>query len=201
MKTPRLTVTTFGFLVLATVCLTTQPVTMAHGAGTREEKDRATESAQAPSQTAKPCEARAENRQFEFWVGEWDVKQTKAEAGPSVGASRIESHANGCIILEDWESQGFTGKSWNFFDVGSGKWRQIWLDVTGRKAEFSGEYKDGAMRLDGETITAKGQRIKSRMTFFNLGPNKVRQFAERSVDDGKTWTTTVDLIYLRKNAA
>ena len=39
------------------------------------------------------------------------------------------------------------------------------------------------------------------MTFFNLGAKRVRQFAERSTDDGKTWTITVDLIYLRKDAA
>jgi hypothetical protein len=36
------------------------------------------------------------------------------------------------------------------------------------------------------------------MAFFNLGPDKVRQVAERSTDDGRTWTTTVDYLYLRK---
>jgi hypothetical protein len=150
---------------------------------------------QAP---AKPCQTRPENREFDFWVGEWDVKPTSAENGPSVGSSKIESMADNCIILENWESTGFSGKSWSFYDLGTHKWRQIWLDVTGRRAEFSGEYKDGAMKFDGETITGKGQWIKSHMTFFNLGPNKVRQFAERSTDDGKTWTTVVDFIYLRK---
>lgn len=145
-----------------------------------------------------PCENQPHYRQLDFWVGEWDVKQPQAENGQSVGASKIEKLAGGCVILENWESPGFTGKSWNFYDVGLGKWRQIWIDITGRKAEFIGEYKDDAMRLEGETITAKGQRIKSRMNFFNLGSNKVRQFAERSMDGGQTWTTTVDFIYLRK---
>lgn len=147
---------------------------------------------------AGPCRARAENLQFAFWVGEWDVKPTGAENGPSIGASKIESLADNCIILENWESSGFTGKSWNFYDLGSHQWRQIWIDISGRRAEFSGEYKDSAMRFAGEVITGKGVKIKSRMTFFNLGPNKVRQFAERSTDDGKTWTTTVDYTYLRK---
>jgi hypothetical protein len=150
------------------------------------------------AQASGPCKTRAENRQFDFWVGEWDVKQTGAESGPTLGSSKIESFADNCIILENWESRGFSGKSWNFYDLGTNKWRQIWLDVTGRKAEFSGEYKDNAMRLDGETINTKGIRVKSHMTFFNLGPDKVRQFAERSTDEGKTWTTTVDLTYIRK---
>jgi len=149
-------------------------------------------------QQAGPCRTRPENLQFEFWVGQWDVKQTGAESGASVGASKIESHADNCIILENWESPGFNGKSWNFYDLGTHKWRQIWLDVTGRRAEFSGEYKDSAMRFEGEAITGKGIKVKSRMTFFNLGPDKVRQFAERSTDDGKTWTTSVDYTYFRK---
>ncbi len=199
MRKLALAGTAYGLLVLAAVCWTTQPASATHLEGPSERSGKVGPAAQTLSQTPGPCKVRTENRQFEFWVGEWDVKRAAAEAGPSVGVSRIESLAGGCVVLENWESQGFTGKSWNFFDVGSGKWRQIWLDVTGRKAEFSGEYKDGAMRLEGETITANGKKAKSRMTFFNLGPNKVRQFAERSIDDGKTWTTTVDLIYLRKH--
>lgn len=150
---------------------------------------------------ARPCENQPQYKQFDFWVGEWDVKQTGSETGPSAGASRIEKVSGGCAILENWESPGFTGKSWNFYDVAAGNWRQIWVDVSGRKAEFAGEYRDGAMRFEGEAITASGQRIKSRMTFFNLDSNKLRQFAERSTDGGKTWTVTVDFTYLRKKTA
>jgi hypothetical protein len=150
---------------------------------------------QAP---ATPCKSTAELRQFDFWLGEWEVKSAQAENGPTVGRSRIESMVDGCVVLENWESQGFAGKSWNFYDRSVQKWRQIWVDVTGRRVEFSGSYQDNAMSFDGEVVLANGRRFKSRMKFFNLGPNKVRQFAERSTDDGKTWTTTVDLIYLRK---
>lgn len=45
----------------------------------------------------------------------------------------------------------------------------------------NGEYKDGAMRFT--TTTAQGQ--PGKLTFFNLGPNKVRQFYEVSADEGK----------------
>ncbi len=145
-----------------------------------------------------PCRSRPELQQFDFWIGEWDVKQTGAEDGPSVGSSRIESLVNSCVILENWESAGFTGKSWNFFDRGTGKWRQIWIDVSGRKAEFSGEFKEKAMRFEGEATLANGNKVKNRMTFFVLGADKVRQLAERTNDGGVTWVTTVDLTYLRK---
>ena len=43
-----------------------------------------------------------------------------------------------------------------------------------------------------------GKPAKSRMTFFNLGENDVRQLVEQSTDDGKTWTAQIDLHYSRK---
>ena len=132
---------------------------------------------------------------LDFWVGEWDVKAHGDEKGDSVGSSQIEKVAGGCAILERW---GAEGMSWNFFDVGLGKWRQIWIDAGGRKSEMAGSYRDGAMRLEGEVVLADGRKWINRMTFFDLGPNRVRQVAERSTDGGVTWTTTVDLVYLRR---
>jgi hypothetical protein len=37
-----------------------------------------------------------------------------------------------------------------------------------------------------------------RMTFHNLGKDKVRQHGENSNDGGKTWQTSYDLEYRRK---
>jgi len=147
---------------------------------------------------AGPCESQPIYKQFDFWVGEWDVKQTQAEKGALVGDSRIEKLTGGCAILENWESPGFSGKSWNFYDVGLGKWRQIWIDATGRKAEFSGEYHEDAMRLDGGAVLADGRKIKSRMIVYNLSPDRARQYSERSTDGGKTWSVAYDFIYIRK---
>jgi hypothetical protein len=37
-----------------------------------------------------------------------------------------------------------------------------------------------------------------RLTFFNLGKDKVRQYGEISKDDNKSWTPEYDLEYRRK---
>jgi hypothetical protein len=37
----------------------------------------------------------------------------------------------------------------------------------------------------------------TRLTFFNLDKNNVRQLFEVTSDAGKTWTTTTDLLYHR----
>src|SRR5436305_12005836 len=46
-----------------------------------------------------PCMYSAEARQFDFWIGEWDVFNPQ---GRKDGTSVIQRFANGCGILENW---------------------------------------------------------------------------------------------------
>jgi hypothetical protein len=150
---------------------------------------------------AYPCLGSAQSREFDFWVGEWDayVRGTKNLAGHS----KIEIASGGCMILENWTSVGapFNGKSINFVDPVSGKWKQIWVGSGGgpNASEFlNGEYRDGAMRFEFDTKTPQGATQKVHFYFFNEGPDQVRQLHETSNDDGKTWTVTYDFTYKRK---
>ncbi len=149
-----------------------------------------------------PCMGSAQAREFDFWIGEWDafVRGTTNLAGQS----KIERASGGCMILENWTSVGsspFNGKSMNFVDPVSGKWKQIWVGSgqTPNATEFiNGEYSDGAMRFDFETTTPKGTKQLVHFHFYNQGADQVRQFHETSDDGGKTWITTYDFIYVRK---
>ncbi|HMV47293.1 MAG TPA: FG-GAP-like repeat-containing protein [Blastocatellia bacterium] len=144
---------------------------------------------------AAPCADQPQYKQFDFWVGEWDVTVQDRK----VADSSIQRTVGSCVIYENYEQAGgFQGKSFNFYDANLGKWRQTWVDATGTAADFSGEYKDGAMRYEGESHRANGTKLKQRMTVYNLGPNRVRQYGERSTDEGKTWAVTYDFLYIRK---
>lgn len=147
-----------------------------------------------------PCMNRAESRQFDFWVGEWDAYNPQGAKG---GTSVIERIANGCGILENWTnaSGGGSGKSINFYDPQAGKWFQYWIGADGNPHRFSGEYRDGALRLAGEPYVKDGKRFITRLTFFNLDPNTVRQLSERSDDDGKSWSVVYDFKYVRRTQA
>jgi len=143
-----------------------------------------------------PCTSQPEYKQFDFWVGEWVV----TSEGQQVATSSIQRVVNGCIIFENYaQADGFTGKSFNFFDATLKKWRQTWVDGTARVSEFAGVYKDGAMRFEGESHLQDGTRILRRMTLFNLNPDRVRQLSQASTDGGKTWRVTYDFIYTRHN--
>ena len=148
-----------------------------------------------------PCMADSNARKFDFWVGEWDVHPNGTNT--IVGKSKIEIASGGCMILENWASlaNAYSGKSMNFYSPQTGKWEQYWIGSEGspqRPNHFiNGEYKDGAMRFDFSGKDQNGDFI-GRFVFYNLGPDKVRQFSEQTYDGGKTWNTNYDFIYVRK---
>jgi tetratricopeptide (TPR) repeat protein len=146
-----------------------------------------------------PCMYNAEARQFDFWVGEWDVFNPQ---GRQDGASLIQRFANGCGILENWTGAiGGGGKSINFYDPQAGKWFQYWIGADGNPQRYAGVYKDGAIRYEGEPSAQNGRKVIKRLTFFNVDSNTVRQLAEQSDDGGKTWTVGYDYKYVRRNQA
>jgi hypothetical protein len=138
----------------------------------------------------------AEARQFDFWIGEWDVFNPQ---GRHDGTSVVQSVSGGCGILENWtDSFGDTGKSINFYDTEAKKWFQYWIGQNGGPLRYSGEYRDRAIRYEGEVTGKNGNKVPARLTFFNIDANTVRQLAENSLDGGKTWTTLYDYKYVRK---
>ncbi|MBS1918675.1 MAG: tetratricopeptide repeat protein [Bacteroidetes bacterium] len=148
-----------------------------------------------------PCMADTNSRKFDFWVGEWDVYPNGANA--IVGHSKIDIACGGCMILENWTSltNAYNGKSFNFYSPETGKWEQYWIGSKGNPQRpnhfINGEYRDSAMRFVFSGKDQKGDFI-GQFIFYNLGPGKVRQFNEQSYDNGKSWTTNYDLIYVRK---
>lgn len=150
----------------------------------------------------KPCSL-PEYRQFDFWIGEWEAFGIK---GNKAGDSKISLMLDSCTILEEWTGTSvqnglrFAGKSYNMYNAPKKRWQQYWVDNTGNITEyFIGRYETGKMIL--ETANEKvndSTWLIQKMTFYNLGPDKVRQHGESSGDGGKTWKTDFDLEYRRK---
>ena len=148
----------------------------------------------ALAQSKPTCDTPAHHA-FDFWLGDWDVKNAK---GDTAGSSHIERILDGCVIFENWTSPGYAGKSFNTFDPKTQKWTQYWVDTAGTPAEMVGQFEGKNLVYSRDMIRRDGKPAKSRMTFFNLGENDVRQLVEQSTDDGETWTAQIDLHYSRK---
>ncbi len=152
----------------------------------------------AMNENARPCEANLGYREFDFWIGEWDVESsgTKSE-------SSIQKLLEGCVILENWygggrqAGPGTTGKSMNIYTPSTKKWKQVWVSDTGTVSEFEGELRNGAMHY-ARTFQQASATVLARMTFTPQANGTVRQLIEQSTDEGKTWVTQFDGIYTRK---
>jgi hypothetical protein len=143
-----------------------------------------------------PCAKDPLNRQFDFWVGDWEVFDTR---GNRTGSSHVERSLDGCLIIENWEARlGGTGKSFNTYNPGTHKWQQYWVASAGTVTFYEGEFKDGSMRFVGTNNARSAPPSPVRLTFTALDGGRVRQFGEVSSDNGATWNVGYDFVYVPK---
>ncbi len=151
--------------------------------------------AQSAEEGDEPCSA-PEYRQFDFWVGKWDVYPTGTDN--LVSHSLIERVYGGCGVRENWmPHSGEGGGSLNIYVPREKAWRQTWIDSRGARVDFSGGWRSGAMVLKGlwADILGPGKDALVRMTYTKAEDGSVRQLGEVSEDSGKTWAPSFDFTY------
>ena len=157
----------------------------------------------APPATPPQPDCTAEvHRQFDFWVGEWDVVPTGAalKPGQKPSSNVIQRAHAGCVLVENWTAAtGGTGMSVNIYDRSRGQWHQTWVDSSGGVHDYWGNLVGNAMVFHGSmpVPTSPELRLHVRLTFSRLGPDRVRQLSERLNADG-TWSVNYDLTYTRR---
>jgi hypothetical protein len=148
-----------------------------------------------------PCEA-PQQKQFDFWVGEWDLTwpgEKPAETGH--GSNSIKRIMDGCVVQENFsggDSMHLRGTSISTFDANSGRWKQTWVDNEGGYLDFTGEFKNEQMILQREAVR-NGTKILQRMVWKNITPNELDWSWEASRDGGKTWQVNWPIHYKRKS--
>lgn len=142
-----------------------------------------------------------ESRQFDFWLGEWDVSPTGVSSGATVAESSITLTDQGCVIIEEWRPFGDGhGHSINMYDTSDQKWHQTWADASGRRTEYAGTLdSSGVLRLDNLGPPLPGQTPgRRRMNFQRIDENTVRQWSEVYDDAAGSWTVAWDFTYRRR---
>lgn len=143
------------------------------------------------AQSEQPC-SKDVYRQFDFWLGKWEVKSL---AGKTIGWNEVTRELEGCLLVEHWKGTGKSvGSSFNYYDIRDQQWHQLYLDNSGDAGAFpamSGYFENGKMIL----LTDPKIKPLDRWTWYQTSPGKVRQMAERSEDEGKTWSIFWDSTY------
>lgn len=156
----------------------------------------------AEAQTQRtPCTSNPVYRQFDFWIGEWDVYGLN---GKKAGDSKIELILDSCIILENYKTitGNYSGKSFNAYNATTKQWQQTWVDNVGGTLEYpEGKYDNNRMIFLTKPFNFSKDTIAiRRLSFYNLSTDKLRQHFEITKDNGVTWKTEYDLEYRRRKS-
>lgn len=140
--------------------------------------------------------AAPEYRQFDFWVGDWDVFDIGSTT-PSAHV-KIDRALGGCALRELYEgANGYKGESLSMYDKSRKVWRQSWFTNHGYMLTIEGRLHDGEMELTGQDRTPDGKERRVR-GIWKAEKGGVRETAYRSTDGGKTWMLWFDLQFKRR---
>jgi hypothetical protein len=132
-------------------------------------------------------------RQFDFWLGDWDVFDSHSQA--KAARVHVTRTLDDCVLLEEYRGlDGHEGQSFSIYDAPRGVWHQTWVTNRGQLLVIEGNLRAGAMELSGSERLADGTVRLVRGT-WQPSRDGVREVAVRSTDGGKTWTEWFDLVF------
>jgi len=149
------------------------------------------------------------DREFDFWIGEWDIENRQANPGnltdpnlyPTGAAiARVSPAAGGCAIVELWEGELSWGRVLGFslrsYDASAEKWTLLlnWpapnAGVPGVFATREGGFRHGRGEFFNSSVGTDGKTRLSRFTFADINEERYRWDSAASVDGGVTWQTS-----------
>ena len=168
-----------------------------------------------PSHSA-PC-SQAEARQFDFWIGEWEIQAKERPPGSDQWTenkswirTRVRRALSGCVLIEESIDKVaydtlVVGMSLTSYNIHLGKYQQLWVDQQGSTWEYVGGWEDESMVLYLEPTTSSGESIvpfeattRIRMVFSEIARNGLVWGYEYSTDGGHEWTRTNEAVYSRR---
>lgn len=143
------------------------------------------ESEVVPTPAAGACDQDERFREFDFWLGEWQVSDA---SGTLQGYNTISEAQNGCLLTENWRSAGGgSGQSLSYFSPVDNQWHHRWVSP-GIIIEIDGELVNQAMTLEGTIdYVARSHQALFRGKWTPLADGRVEQRFTQSDDDGKSW--------------
>jgi hypothetical protein len=141
----------------------------------------------------------AEYRQFDFWVGDWDVSDVK-QPDSVVARARVELILGRCALLETYDGKnGLSGQSFSMYDSGRRVWHQSWVTNRGQLLVIEGRLEGDRMVLSGPFPVPSGKPGLIRGIWYVI-QDGVRETAETSEDGGKSWKPLFDLVFRKRSS-
>ncbi len=141
-----------------------------------------------------PCESIPEASEFDFWLGEWEVR---APDGTLAGHNTITKLEGGCAIREQWRGTGgSSGTSLSFYLPSRDQWRQVWVGSNGTMFDITGNWQNGEMQMEGTIEYAHLDRVVAFRGAWSVAEDgRVRQRMEEFNLANQGWRLWFDGIY------
>lgn len=136
--------------------------------------------------TAAPCVSNPQNRELDYWVGNWNI----GAPGSSGNAhSTVSLSLDKCLVVESWDGgRGHTGENVFGYSADDKSWYGLFADNEGRVHVFtSGKVSSGAAQFEGASRGSNGETVLNRVKIVRVNPDSVEQTWEKSSDHGSTW--------------
>jgi hypothetical protein len=161
--------------------------------------------ATAPTSVAAPAPANCsapEYRQLDFWLGDWDTLDSDSKGSTtSIARTHVGPIAGGCAVHELYEqTDGLIGDSILSYDPVRKQWQQTWVTNRGAIMVIYGNFKGGALILEGEVHLQDGRTTHQRITWRAEGKG-VRESAVISKDGRKTWAPAFDVLFVKHSGS
>lgn len=133
-----------------------------------------------------PCATNPENRQFDYWLGNWKI----GAPGSSGNAhSTVSLSLDKCLVVENWDGgRGHTGENIFGYSADDKSWYGMFADNEGRVHVFtSGKVETGSAEFEGTSHGPNGETVLNRVKVVRVSPDKVEQIWEKSSDNGASW--------------
>jgi len=146
----------------------------------------------------KPC-SEGQRRQFDFWLGSWDVSWPASPHGPAgYGRINVQKIFGNCVVQENFSAEpvAFHAMSLSAYVPELGQWKQVWVDNQGQYRDVVGESKNGEVVLSRQT-EINGKKVLQRAVWKNIKPMELDFAWEQSEDGGQTWQVLWPIHYTR----
>jgi hypothetical protein len=139
-----------------------------------------------------------EFRQFDYWVGNWNV--TDSAGATPYGTNDVTLEEGRCVVHEHWAgSRGGTGQSFNYYDPRTRVWQQDWVaSNAGSSLHLIGHLEGNTMVLEADMPGPNGTTIHHKAMWIPQPDGRVRQYWRSTTDGGKTWAIVFDGWYKRR---
>lgn len=151
----------------------------------------------------------AESREFDFWVGQWDVnlRVRQDDLGwedERRATAMIYPILRGKAVLELWDEPSIKGFSLRYFDVDRDRW-VLWLNWPGPNrsgsSSLEGRFRHGRGEFFSVNERSDGTEVISRYSFSDITPSSLRWDDAFSTDGGATWSNSWIMEFSRTGEA